>query len=127
MDQQEILGNLCYYDKRHPDYEKEEVVSLGLQSQRQVKKGGCSCDNCFYGRTKLAEMIISLQTLIATERVISAEPEDETATIMITLRQATLQVISVGPEKELLHEIRVAPKGTWDKLWEFIKSIKSLK
>ena len=126
MDQQELLRELCYYDKRNPMCGDDESIEIHNKSLLRSGKT-CSCDNCFYGRTKLAEMIVSLQTLIATERVISADPEDTNAAMLITLRQSTLQVISVGPEKELLHEIRVAPKGTWDKLWECIKSIKSLK
>lgn len=55
------------------------------------------------------------------------ETEKEDAAIMITLRNATIQVISVGPEKELLHEVINAPKGSWDKIWAAIKSIKSVK
>ncbi len=124
MNQQEILEELCYYDKRNPDQIAETIQEY---NERIKVLAVCSCDNCFYGRTKLAEYILSMQTLIATERILSTEPEDETAGVMITLRQSTLQVVSIGPEKELLHEIRIAPKGTWEKIWECIKSIKSLK
>jgi len=44
----EILENLCYYDKRNPDciYTDEEI--------KEYKKEKCFCDNCFYGRNKLA-------------------------------------------------------------------------
>lgn len=123
MNQQEILEELCYYDPRNPDCTKDEEA-IQDHKDRLLKTGKtCSCDNCFYGRTKLAEMILSLQPTELT----STEPEDTTAGVMVTLRQSTLQVISIGPEKELLHEIRVAPKGAWDKIWTCIKSIKSLK
>ena len=122
MNQQEILERLCYYDKRNPTRGDDESIEI---HNRSILRSGepCSCDNCFYGRTKLAEMILSLQPTELT----STEPEDTTAGVMVTLRQSTLQVISIGPEKELLHEIRVAPKGAWDKIWTCIKSIKSLK
>lgn len=124
MDQQEILSELCYYDKRNPGCTSDDEA-IEDHKNRLLRKGKttCSCDNCFYGRTKLAEHILAIQGI----QLSSTEPEDAHATIMVTLRQSTIQVISVGPEKELLHEIRVAPKGAWDKIWECIKSIKSLK
>jgi hypothetical protein len=61
--EKEILTNLCYYDLRNPDgiketlseefgYDKEEIASYG-----EFSKLDCGCDNCFYGRTKLATML----------------------------------------------------------------------
>ena len=55
------LTNLCYYDKRNPDfqikeeygYDKEEVEATG-----NFAKKDCACDNCFYGRSKLTEQLI---------------------------------------------------------------------
>lgn len=51
--------SLCSYDPRHPNhawlkdcYEKGEVPTKGPD---------CACDNCFYGRTSLAEEIIRLR------------------------------------------------------------------
>lgn len=127
MNQQEILGELCYYDQRNPDCTKSPD-DIEEYKERLSKRGkSCSCDNCFYGRTKLAEYILAMRTLIATERNLSTEPEDTDAAIMITMRNAIIQVVSIGPEKELLHEVLNAPKGSWDKIWECIKSIKSLK
>lgn len=53
---EDIYKNLCYYDKRNPnnviDYEDE---------LKRGRKENCSCDNCFYGRDKLAREIIALE------------------------------------------------------------------
>ncbi len=54
----EIKSNLCYYDRRNPEfsiieeygYDKEEIDATG-----DFAKKDCSCNNCFYGRAKLAE------------------------------------------------------------------------
>ena len=48
MTKDEVLSSLCYYDPRNPDYDAE--------NGEKVKD--CACDNCFYGRTKLAEHIL---------------------------------------------------------------------
>ena len=48
--------NLCYYDKRNPDYPADycdEEITV-------EEKAECFCDNCFYGRTALAECIIQV-------------------------------------------------------------------
>ena len=52
-----ILENLCNNDPRNPYYNKycEEGLNDNL-----VVNGKCNCDNCFYGRTKLAKEIIKL-------------------------------------------------------------------
>ena len=55
-----VYSYLCYYDMRNPvgimnDIQPDDPYIY------QLKKGSeCSCDNCFYGRTKLAEYTISL-------------------------------------------------------------------
>ena len=53
----EIKSSLCYWDSRNPEGvgvedegEREEVIE-------------CHCDNCFYGRTQLAEELIKLINL----------------------------------------------------------------
>lgn len=51
-----IYSRLCVYDKRNPDYLPYDEDDL------TKKPTNCSCDNCFYGRTKMADFIIqSLQ------------------------------------------------------------------
>lgn len=54
MTQQEILENLCVYDPKHPFFSKE------LERVRDTEVD-CYCDNCFYGRDKLAREILRLQ------------------------------------------------------------------
>jgi len=47
-----ILEKLCVYDSRNPYNIREQVDA------ENIPDGNCWCDNCFYGRTKLAEEII---------------------------------------------------------------------
>lgn len=56
MELAEILSNLCYYDKRNPDCDTEDENHVSGQ-------GKCYCDNCFYGRTKMAEEILRLREI----------------------------------------------------------------
>jgi hypothetical protein len=54
----QVLGNLCTYDSRNPGYvhfEDDDSSKLSLQ---------CFCDNCFYGRDKLAREILRLRDVI---------------------------------------------------------------
>jgi len=66
MTKKEILQSLCYYDKRNPDCtaDDEDIEVHKAQLLRLSKKLGynttCSCDNCFYGRTNLAEELLKV-------------------------------------------------------------------
>jgi len=68
MEATKILQSLCYYDKRNPDctMDDEGIEDHKTQLLKASKKLGynkdCSCDNCFYGRTELAEHIISIES-----------------------------------------------------------------
>lgn len=58
-----IASRLCNYDTRNPDgvityLTKEEIRDEGLTTKA---KEDCCCDNCFYGRTQLAEYIVKLK------------------------------------------------------------------
>ena len=63
MTRQEIKEELCYYDLRNPD-----AVGIYGKTEEKLKENGygnhakedCYCDNCFYGRTKLAEELLKL-------------------------------------------------------------------
>jgi len=56
MKSKEVKSNLCYYDKRNPDNSLiEDLV------EESDKKTPCYCDNCFYGRTEMAEYILKLE------------------------------------------------------------------
>lgn len=51
-----ILESLCYYDIKNPNN------NLDLLDKDDIPtKKDCYCDNCFYGRTKLAEKILELE------------------------------------------------------------------
>lgn len=50
MEKETILSRLCYYDPRNPNYDKENGE----------RKKECYCDNCFYGRTPMAEYLLQL-------------------------------------------------------------------
>lgn len=54
MTAEEIYSNLCFYDLRNPN------GSTDNEAIEEHIKEDCYCDNCFYGRTKLAEYIINL-------------------------------------------------------------------
>ena len=56
----EIKENLCNYDTRNPNgvityLDEQELKEEGLTDKA---KENCSCDSCFYGRTKLAEELL---------------------------------------------------------------------
>jgi hypothetical protein len=53
MTNKEVLSNLCYWDERNP-------VGVTSQENEGKRTKQCFCDNCFYGRTKLAEYILEL-------------------------------------------------------------------
>jgi len=59
----DALSSLCAYDSRHPDYE----LFFGHEDPKPSPSPGCSCDNCFYGRTELANEIMRLRTLMNSE------------------------------------------------------------
>lgn len=46
-----ILNNLCAYDPRNPN-------RILLDEYPPFPNPNCACDNCFYGRTKLAEKLL---------------------------------------------------------------------
>lgn len=50
-----VLESLCYHNPKNPDSFVDEDAP-----EYTYLPGDCSCDNCFYGRTKLAEYIIEL-------------------------------------------------------------------
>lgn len=64
MDENETLSYICYYDKRNPEYCHEEYDDDNIEQ----KKDRCFCDNCFYGRHKLALEILRLQKELNTNK-----------------------------------------------------------
>lgn len=53
----EVLENLCIYDTRNPNH----------ISENGCKDYICFCDNCFYGRTELAEEILRVFDYVKKE------------------------------------------------------------
>ena len=51
-----IESKLCYYDKRNPDGH----YSFVRDPETIVKPDPCYCDNCFNGRTQLAEELLKM-------------------------------------------------------------------
>ena len=50
-----LIDDLCQYDTRHPDYDPE----FGEKEDGAFARPHCFCDNCFYGRAKLANEILA--------------------------------------------------------------------
>lgn len=48
----DIKNNLCYYDNRN-------ALHFYIDEDEEIPDR-CYCDNCFYGRTELAEELIKL-------------------------------------------------------------------
>lgn len=55
MDIDEVLHNLCLYDSRHPLY--ADLV-FDDEDRPVPRAPGCACDNCFYGRDRLAVALL---------------------------------------------------------------------
>jgi hypothetical protein len=61
-----IYENLCYFDLRNPNgvkdamsiYDEKESALFGNHA-----KLDCFCDNCFYGKSKMAEYILNLNNI----------------------------------------------------------------
>jgi hypothetical protein len=87
------LTNLCYYDKRNPDCSVDDE-DIEDHKKRLLKKNKyCSCDNCFYGRTKLTEQLIR-----QAERMYSEED------ILTNIELAMIQGLTLGEYRDLLIE-----------------------
>jgi len=54
----EVYENLCARDHRSPYFDD---VFYEPGEERPAPRSNCSCDNCFYGRDKLAIEILMLK------------------------------------------------------------------
>lgn len=57
MSDEEIKSNLCYYDPKNPYYNLDAYD----KEDRPQPRNECYCDNCFYGRDKLAMQLLELK------------------------------------------------------------------
>ena len=53
------LTNLCYNDVRNPDNPLDEEEQQ--EYDELPKRFDCTCDNCFYGRTKLTLQLLEME------------------------------------------------------------------
>jgi len=59
MTEQDIFENLCTYDPRNPLYDPYWTEDIHTGKPREPRIG-CYCDNCFYGRDKLALELLNV-------------------------------------------------------------------
>jgi hypothetical protein len=67
MTKKEIEDNLCYYETEGPS-----LVADGTMDQEDLDKklknpDNCYCDNCYYGRTKLAKELLKYHQRLTDE------------------------------------------------------------
>lgn len=67
MTDNEIKINLCNYDEDNP----YNILDLFEDDDRPEPRNGCACDNCFYGRDKLAVQILETRRELAAERALA--------------------------------------------------------
>lgn len=68
MNKTKILESLCYFSTRNPigaisEYDGLELIKAHDESLIN-NNHGCFCDNCFRGKTKLAEQLIKSYELL---------------------------------------------------------------
>lgn len=54
IDTERIRQGLCWHDQRYPNYEDPLHEEGAIQPPRE----NCACDNCFYGRDRLARALL---------------------------------------------------------------------
>lgn len=64
MELKEIYTYLCNKDPRSDDYHIHEYAFKEWKEPIPEPRKDCFCDNCFYGRDKLALEIIRLNNII---------------------------------------------------------------
>jgi hypothetical protein len=63
-DIKDVVTNLCYFDTRNTDGVVSNLTADEVKEEGWTSKArkDCTCDNCFYGRTVLAEYILKLES-----------------------------------------------------------------
>lgn len=62
MTNEEIHTKLCFHDPRNPNYNELDSIRVKeTWKSRKYVPEQCYCDNCFYGRTELAEQLLLLK------------------------------------------------------------------
>lgn len=65
MELKEVLENLCYYDRRNPDF--NFLFFDDNEDELPIPRDNCYCDNCFRGLDDLAVEILRLRNLYKGE------------------------------------------------------------
>lgn len=60
----DIHSNLCAFDDRNPYGMKDNMDADDYAEAQAARKESCSCDNCFYGRTALALMLLQTVSVV---------------------------------------------------------------
>ena len=60
MKLEEIKENLCYYDIRNPEITVDEETAMEIAEN----SADCHCDNCFSGKTALAEELLKYYSIV---------------------------------------------------------------
>lgn len=74
MDEQDVLQNLCYRDRRHPMF--DDLYGGTPEEEVGEPRTGCACDNCHSGRDRLALEILRLRQLGAPQTLERDEKEN---------------------------------------------------
>jgi hypothetical protein len=80
----EILLNLCAYDDRNPGKTQDRKLNM---------KGPCYCDNCFYGRTRMAEEILKLQQTITEVSAIVIRDMDIISLMRVPVKDKVIETL----------------------------------
>lgn len=62
MPRDEVLEALCTWDRRSPYYADLKLAYEDDPGSMPRPRKSCSCDNCFYGRDRLALEILRLKS-----------------------------------------------------------------
>jgi hypothetical protein len=60
MERSKITERLCWYDPRNPNHTTDEEEVKDHEEMLKQNGNTCYCDNCFYGRTELANELLKL-------------------------------------------------------------------
>ena len=73
MTEEQIFEKLCYYDRRNPLFNELGLGDYDDDDIPIARRDGCSCDNCFYGKDKLAVELLKMKAALEQISVESME------------------------------------------------------
>lgn len=60
----DVYDHLCWHDPRHPGW--DDLTVAYDDDPPPARSDDCACDNCFYGRDRLAQEILRLKAQLDT-------------------------------------------------------------